>query len=281
MPSEQCLLVCVDGSDYTEPSLEHAMWLADRVDSQRLVVSHIADIAKYQVPFVNEMGAGIGLQPCNQLFTEIHKQEQNQIKALEERVNLLLSGSNWVDRYQFVVQRGRPTEVLNSTKVNYTHVVFGKRGDSFEYNPDHLGSNLARFLKQAKVPCLLSSRKFEPIRKVAVICSQNQNWQSVAALLSDTFDPKNLEFSFFEYFRRESPETLLQLKNKLTKAAVAVQSQEIRDADDETIIESIRSCDADLLVIGAHRESHFMQWMFSPIANTVLQSCRIPTLLCQ
>ena len=275
------ILVCVDGSDYTEPSLLHAAWLGEQVGASRLIVSHIADVGKYLVPFVNELGAGIGLQPCNGLFSEIHKQEQDLLGALEARIAKTLESANWANRYEFVVERGRPPEALQSSGASYSHVVFGKRGESFSYDQEHLGSNLGKFLKHAAVPCLLSSRKYEEIRKVALVCTQTQEWESVVRFAEQATWMGQPQIQLIHSFQGELPKPLEQLQSKLKASGVRCDLCELQIGDDSSIIDRVCALEANLLVIGAHCESHFMHWLATPLGKTIIKSCRIPILVCR
>lgn len=275
------ILVCVDGSDYTEPSLKHAVWLGDRVGAQRLIVTHIADVAKYQVPVVNELGAGIGLQPCNGLFSEIHKQEQDLLDELERRVKQVLQETPWRDRYDFVVGRGRPSEALNPSGVGYSHVVFGKRGDSFSYDQEHLGANLGRFLRHARTPCLLSSRRCEPIRKVACVLADDQEWRHVLDVFQGDLDPNGLQVHLMHTFEDEVPSEIEASVPGLQRAGAEVLIEKLQGSKDERVIEAVKRIRADLLVIGASRGGHLFHWVGTPLGKSIIRDCRIPILLCQ
>lgn len=275
------ILVCVDGSDYTEPSLLHAAWLGERVGADRLIITHIADVSKYQVPVVNELGAGIGLQPCNGLFSEIHKQEQELLDVLERRIADTLRDTPWQNRYDFVVARGRPAEALHPSGIGYSHVVFGKRGDSFSNDQDHLGANLGRFLRQAQVPCLISSRQWTSIRKVACVLTPDQEWQCVIGLLHGVLDLKALQVHLMHAFEGDSPAALTACIPSLQESGAEVLTTALPDADDGTIVKAVQRVQADLLVIGASSGGHFFHWLGSPLGRSIIRDCRIPILLCR
>ena len=273
------ILVCVDGSDYTEPSLRHAAWLGDRVGACRLIVSHIADVGKYQVPFVNELGAGIGLQPCNGLFREIQKQEQEMLESLKQRVAHELNEAGWHGKYELVIERGRPEEALAATGITYSHVVFGKRGESFSYDQEHLGSNLGKFLKHSAVPCFLSSRKYQAIKKVALIFADDQDWESVVHFAESLTDMASLQFHLIHTFSQAVPKELSTLYESLFALNSHTQFHELSDSHEHVIIAKVREINADLLVVGANQESHFFQWLASPLGKSVIKECRIPIIL--
>jgi len=272
------ILVCVDGSDYTEPSLLHASWLGTHVDADKLIVTHIADVTKYQVPFVNELGAGIGLQPCNGLFSEIHKQEQELLEDLKIRVSKCMNETPWCDRYDFVVERGRPAEVLHASRVPYAYVVLGKRGESFSYDQVQLGSNLSHFLKHSSVPCLLSSRSFQPITKVALVLAEDCEWESVIKWAQNSVKLDGLEFHVIHSWKTNRC-SLESLQSSIPASKAGFFMHEIKNCEDSSIINKVCDVFADLMIIGAHRGSHFFDWMSTPLGKTVIRDCKIPILV--
>ena len=278
------ILVCVDGSDYTEPSLHHAAWLADRMGVQNLLVSHIADVSKYQVSFVNDLGAGIGLQPCNGLFSEIHKQEQDLLDELQERVKVSLMEVEWHGEFEFVVQRGRPAEALHLNQAcrRFAAVVMGKRGDSFSSDKDQLGANLGKLLREVSVPCLMSSRQFFPIRDIALVMLAEQEWQAAVSFFSEyPLILKGLRVHLLHSFGDKFPVELEALKGQLVRNGVEFNVTSLDDPQDAVVAQRVQQTGAEMMVIGAHREASVLQWFTTPVAKAIIKACRIPILLCR
>ena len=281
--SEGSILVCVDGSDYTEPSLLHATWLADRVGASKIIVSHIADVGKYQLPIVNELGAGVGLQPCNGLFSEIHKQEQDLLEDLSRRVGKVLGETNWKNNYEFVVERGRPAEALHPDEGyhRYSHVVFGKRGESFSADRENLGSNLGKFLKESPVSCLLSSRGFQPINEIALVLVPSQEWRSVIEVVKSYQFSPTVRIKLLHGFGNNLPAEVEGLISSIKSNSCGIELLPVTEDRDDEIAKSVCSYGVDMLVVGAHRERHFFQWLSSPVGKSIIKDCRIPILVCR
>lgn len=278
------ILVCVDGSDYTEPSLLHAAWLADRLGIQKLYVSHIADVSKYQVPFVNELGAGIGLQPCNGLFSEIHKQEQELLEALRERIRNSLEIADWRGEFEFVVERGRPAEALHLKEASrrFAGVVVGKRGESFSEDKDHLGANLGKFLREVSVPCLMSSRQFRSIREIAVVLMQDQDWQSAVGFLNEHLSLlRGSRVHLLHSFLDNLPSEFEELQEQIKSEGIELNVDLLEHQENAAVARKVKQADADMMLIAAQRDATLLQWFTTPVAKGIIKECRIPILLCQ
>lgn len=275
------ILVCVDGSDYTEPSLQHACWLGERVGAAALVVRHISDVGQYQVPFVNELGAGIGLQPCNGLFGEIHRQEQERLEGLSKRVELELKNSVFADRYRFVVERGRPLDVFTTSPTEYTHVVFGKRGESFSYDQNHLGSNLGKFLKNVSVPCLLSSRAFSDISTIGLVFDSGCEWKSAVDYFLNAKGFHSLTFHLIHFWEEDAiPEEMRTVMDRFKSLGIKHTLKSMLEKKESAVIDFVQKENCDLLALGAKSMSS-LHWISSTVAKSIVKQCRIPIVVCR
>jgi nucleotide-binding universal stress UspA family protein len=275
------ILVCVDGSDYMEPSIQHACWLGERVDADELVVAHISDTGQYQVPFVNELGAGIGLQPCNGLFGEIHKQEQDRLDDLSKRVKIAFQDSAFAERYRFGVWSGRPIDVLSSPKVAYSHVVFGKRGDSFSDRKDHLGANIGKFLKAVSVPCMLSSRAFKDITDVAIVCAPDSAWQSVIKFFLHHSGLHSLNLHILHSWEDSMPQAMKDAISELASLRIAHTLTIMEKNIEKSVVEYVNGNSCNLLALGASKKTGFFDGNPVPVAKSIVKRCRVPIVICR
>ena len=272
--------MCVDGSDYMEPTIQHACWLGQRVDADELIVAHISDTGQYQVPFVNELGAGIGLQPCNGLFGEIHKQEQERLEELSTRVRTVLQDTVYSDRYQFGIWNGRPIDVLSSPKVTYSHVVFGKRGDSFSDRKDHLGANIEKYLKAVTVPCMLSSRAYHTISDIAILCTSDSEWHSVMRFFLQYPGLHSLNFHLLYSWKDSMPSGMKEAVNELASLRVAYTSIDLGKDFEKPLTDYIDREKCGLLATGAfHKKGLFGKG--PPISPSIVKQCRTPIMICR
>ena len=275
------ILVCVDGSDYVEPTIQHACWLAKRVDADELLVAHISDTGQYQVPFVNEMGAGIGLQPCNGLFGEIHKQEQERLEQLSGRIKAAFEDTDYAERYQFGIWSGRPIDVLSYPKMSYSHVVFGKRGDSFSDRKDHLGANIWKFLKTVAHPCMLSSRAFKDISDVAIVCTADSDWQSVMKFFLQYPGLHSLRFHLLHDWKDAMPEAMKEKINEFASLRVSYSVTTLGKKVENSVIDYVNSEQCGLLAMGAFHRTGFLGGKAAPIAPSIVKDCRVPIMICR
>jgi nucleotide-binding universal stress UspA family protein len=273
----ESLLVCVDGSNYTDPTLQYASWLGERVGIESIVVSHISDICHYQVPFVNEMGAGIGLQPCNGLFGEIHRQEQEKVEALKVHVDEIMQDGPFAERYHLVVEQGRPSELLDELHAGYKYVVFGKRGESFAEDRDHLGSNLDRFLKASEVPCLLASRAYQPIDAVGIIAYPGLEWAQMLDFVQ-TASSKPFKKILLIHAHGELSDSLAQASSVLKEGADEVELKGLDTDKDLLVAEAVNGSGMDLIMTGSRHSSGLFHWISTPVAKEILKRCRVPLL---
>ena len=79
------ILLCTDGSAYSEVCCRYAAWLAKRSNAA-VEVFYLTDIRQFEIPFVADLSGSLGVQPYRDMITQLQSMEKQKAAAsLSER----------------------------------------------------------------------------------------------------------------------------------------------------------------------------------------------------
>ena len=271
------ILVCVDGSEYTESSVAHAVWLSQLIGSEKVRVHYVTDVSKFRIPLVNEMGSSVGLQSCNGLFSELYEQEKANVRLIEDRVRKTFEESDSKVNYEFVADQGFPLDALKLEDVDYSHLVIGKRGENRAADASHLGSHMCDFIEHARQTCLVSSASYSPIARCLMLVFEESDLQ----LQLDYWKEFSVNFEFVIAIAEKKVS-----QSKISEAAEELEFRGLKVRVSEGIFENAESvrdllqrkqCEAVSVVWNSAPKwlSFFKKGDLLPVMNI----CRVPFLI--
>jgi nucleotide-binding universal stress UspA family protein len=160
-------------------------------------------------------------------------------------------------------------------------IVIGKRGEAADFNSGHLGSNIERVVRSTKIPVLVASRSFQPIKKVLV-----------------AFDGGPSSLKAIEYFAKQKQYNSLEClvlsvgvdstdQRRQLEGAVATLKTGGYNATGEivaghtemAIAAKVEQANFDLLLMGAYGHSHIRNLIIGSTTTEMIRSCKVPVLL--
>ncbi|MDM7255844.1 MAG: universal stress protein, partial [Paracoccus sp. (in: a-proteobacteria)] len=154
------ILALVDGSIYCESVCRHAVWVA-RQNGAAVDVVHV--LGRREVGFRLALGAN-GKRPGQdngRAETELSHLVQMRGQAILDKAHDLISAENIT--VTTGLMKGDLLSVLRDVAAGAELIVIGKRGEAADFATGHLGSNLERVVRAARLPIFVASRAFRPI----------------------------------------------------------------------------------------------------------------------
>jgi nucleotide-binding universal stress UspA family protein len=117
------LLVCTDGSSYSEVCCEYAAWLAARHGSA-VDVLYVTDLRQYEMPMMADLSGSIGAQPYQNLVGQLQEIENLKRESVEQVARKVFEMGGFTGELGFI-HRG--------------HARGRGRGPGGALRPDHAG----------------------------------------------------------------------------------------------------------------------------------------------
>ena len=97
------------------------------------------------------------------------------------------------DRVKTHHTTGLLVDSLREFERPYDLILLGKRGLNSEYAPEHIGSTVERVVRASHKPCLVTSREFHPVSKVALAYDGGESCSRALEYVKSSGLSKNLE----------------------------------------------------------------------------------------
>ncbi|MCU0776208.1 MAG: universal stress protein [Akkermansiaceae bacterium] len=146
-------------------------------------------------------------------------------------------------------RHGSVVETLDEFEKGAELVVIGKRGEHADFAKGHLGSNLERVIRSARIPVLVAARECKPIR------------------------------SFLLAFDGGRELSLGHAATGLRGAGFTVKADLSPGDPDEVITAEVGKRDIGLLVMGAYGHSRVRQLILGSTTTHLIRTCHVPVML--
>ena len=148
------ILALVDGSIYSESVCHHAAWAASRLGAG-VDVLHV--LGRREAP-AGDLSGTLHLGARTALLEELAQLDARRAKLAQARGRAILEDARDIigaDGLAPVTPRLRHGDLLDAvaeTEPEIRAIVIGKRGEAADFASGHLGSNLERVVRSARVP---------------------------------------------------------------------------------------------------------------------------------
>jgi nucleotide-binding universal stress UspA family protein len=275
------ILACTDGSSYARSIYQHAGWAASRTTASILAL-HV--IERPEPTGSHDLSGSIGVDANAELLTELAALDETQARVARLRGKAILEDAvSQLPSHQVVTlqRHGSLVETLDEFEDSASLLIIGKRGGHAESAQDHLGSNLERVVRSARIPVLVASRAFQPINRFLIAFDGGPSafkavhhvatgplLQGIACHLVAVGKPgSDLE--------RALEKSALELRS----AGFQVTASLLPGHPEEVIAAQVREHSIDLLVMGAYGHSRIREFILGSTTTTLIRTCHVPVLL--
>ena len=282
------ILLCTDGSTFSQSSYQYVSWLAPRLNAATDVL-YVTDIRSQKVASMGNWSGSIGFDTANDLLEQIVELEHQKAKLNQQRAQLILQAaqkclaSQGVGDVKTIHETGFLVDSFHKFEAQADLIVLGKRGEHAQFATKHLGSNTERIIRASHKPCLITPLNYQPIERILLAYDDSKSCQKVLQFLVSSPAFKDLELHLLTVAKKEDDPKAIEYLNsgreKLEKAGLNPICYVLQGDPEIVISNYIKSHSISLLVMGAYGHSRIRSLIIGGTTVQMLRSTHIPVLL--
>ena len=145
------LLICTDGSNYSQECCRYAAWLAKQM-AAKVEVLYVTDLRQFEIPAVADLSGSLGIQPYEGMIAQLQEVEAQKAKFVEESAMAIFEAQGVLERTTFHHQTGMLVDAIEDYAERADMILLGKRGENANFATEHLGSMLERVVRASTKP---------------------------------------------------------------------------------------------------------------------------------
>lgn len=277
------LVVCVDGSLYTQACCAHAAWCAGRLPGARITLVYATDLRKFEVPLVADISGSLGIQPFQSVLGQVQEFEKQKAAAVFEHARRHLAAEGFAGEVAVRHETGLLVDKLVEVQTDADLVVLGKRGENADFASAHLGSTMERVVRASRVPCLVASRRFHPVARALVAFDGSATTRRALDLVLDSPLFADLELDVVTVAEEGRDDAALALLREAGAAADSRQRKVFchlaRGNPEDAISAHVAHARVDLLVMGAYGHSRIRHLLVGSTTTEMMRLSPVPLLV--
>ena len=275
------LLICTDGSNYSQECCHYGSWLAKKTGAA-VEVLYVTDLRQFEIPAVVDLSGSLGIQPYEGMITQLKEMEEHKSGFVRDSAMKIFESEGLSDRTKFYHETGLLVDSIEEYADRADMVLMGKRGENANFATEYLGSSLERVIRALKKPCLVTSRKFRPITRALIAYDGGKSSHEVLEFIrqSEFFRSLNLHLVVVDEKHSEDQTTarLREAEKVLKDSGLSPECQVLNGMVETAIADYVEQAEVDLLIAGAYGHSRIRKFFIGSTTTELLRRCRIPVL---
>lgn len=281
------ILLCTDGSPYSQVSYEYTAWIAMRMDVE-IEVLYVTDLRKEKAVRSPDFSGSIGVDAYQQLLSKLVDIESDRAKLNHKRAKYILQqaeaflSSREVDRITLTHETGFLVDLFHKFESNADLIVLGKRGETADFATEHLGVNMERIVRSSHKPCLVTPREYKPINRVLLAYDGGESCQKALNYITKYPVFSDLDLHLITIATKDKKTALKHLKTA-SETATSVNfnptCQLLTGEPEEKMQRYVENHDIDFLIMGAYGHNRIRHLVIGSTTAQMLRSSHIPVLL--
>ena len=281
------ILLCTDGSAYSQVGYEYAAWLAQRLNAT-VEVLYVTDERGEQAAQTADFSGSIGIDSYQQLLRELVEVESAKAKINHQRAKIILHGAKQflsdrrVDNIKLTHETGFLVDLFHELEQDNDLIILGKRGENANFADEHLGANMERIVRSSHKPCLVTPRQFQPVNRVLLAYDGGKSCQRAIQYLtqSSAFDDLELHIITVNTGNTEKAQQRLESARKIIETTQLNPVMQLLSGNAEAEIEQyIAGKNIDLLIMGAYGHNRIRHLIIGSTTAQMLRNSHLPVLL--
>ncbi len=282
------ILLCTDGSSFSQSSYQYAAWLAPRLNAA-IEVLYVSDIRTQKTAGTGDWSGSIGIDASKELLNKLVELEHEKAKLNHHKAKFILQNAEHffatynISDVKFTHHTGFLVDSLHEFEAQADLIMLGKRGENAEFASGHLGANLERVVRSSHKPCFVTSRNFQPITKILLAYDGGKSCQKALQFLIESPTFKDMELHLLTVAKKQPDEGAmsdLQTAEMKARTAGFVPICQIMHGEPEKIIASyVEKQNINLLIMGAYGHNRIRHLVIGSTTAQMLRSSHIPVLL--
>ena len=281
------ILLCTDGSAYSQVSYEYAAWLAQRKPFA-IEILYVTDRRGEQATQAADFSGSIGVDSYQQLLSELVELESARAKVNHQRAKIILEeakqffSDRHIDEVKLTHETGFLVDLFHKLETNSDLIILGKRGENANFATEHLGANMERIVRASHKPCLVTPKEFKPIKRILLAYDGGQSCQKAVDYLAKMSEFSDLELHIICATKRdrETASKHLLTASEIVKAGGFNPICEVLEGNPEPEMEKyVVEKNIDFLLMGAYGHSRIRHLVIGSTTAQMLRSSHIPVVL--
>ncbi len=281
------ILACTDGSLYAPSVYRHAVWAASLHEAD-LHVLHVIERHEHHAPA--DLSGSIGFDANAELLAELSKLDEARARVARLRGQAILddavkqlgrSGTAGTRHVKATQRHGSLVETLDEFEKDAALVVIGKPGEHADFAKGHLGSNLERVVRSARIPVLVAARELKQPERFLIALDGGPS--ALKAVLHAVASPllRGMACHLLSVGQPggDLARALEEAAASLQGAGFAVTADLLPGDPEEVIAAEVKRRDIGLLMMGAYGHSRIRQLILGSTTTSLIRTCQIPVLL--
>jgi len=276
------VLLCSDGSAYSQVCCEYAAWLAGRT-ACRFEILYVTDLRQFEVPMIADLSGSLGVQPYQAILGKLQELEQEKAKVVLQEAARFFAERVPSAEVTTTHRTGFLVDCFSDFEKDADLVMLGKRGENANFATEHLGSTMERVVRASKKPCLVTSRAFKPVERVLLAYDGGKSGRRALEFLENDDTLRGLEVHVVIVAAREAEDaalaTLREAEERLTEAGFRPVCQMMHGIPEDEIADYIEAKAIHLIIMGAYGHSRIRHLVIGSTTAEMMRQCRVPVLL--
>ncbi|MGK7908674.1 MAG: universal stress protein [Synechococcus sp.] len=284
------LLLCTDGSAFSQVSYEYVAWLAQRIPLE-IDVLYVTDVRKERAIPTHDFSGSLGIDSYQELLDRLVELEREVAKIEHQRAKTILQTAQ-----AFFIERGIPESAIklvhetgflvdcfDKWEASCDLIVLGKRGETASFATEHLGSNVERIVRASHKPCLVTPREFRPISSLLFAYDGGSSCQKALNFLVDSPLYKGLTLHLVTVAKGQNKQAAEQLLSSaaqtLTAAGYEPTCNILQGNPEDAILNYVDTHNVDSLLMGAYGHNRIRRLLIGSTTTQVLMRSHLPVML--
>jgi len=282
------ILLCTDGSLFSQSSYKYGAWLANRLQA-KVDVIYVTDTRRTTVAETRNLSGSVGFGAAEALLNQLVALEHERAKLDRQRAQIILEDArqvlsdNGVKQIELIHETGFLVDCLESFEKEADLIILGKRGETAEFASKHLGANIERIVRASSKPCLVTSRQFKPVQRLLLAYDGSPSGQKMLQFLIDSPALKGLELYIITVGKNLEDETAIATIKEAQQKSQIGGFQPISILKEGSPEIAIATCaeenKIDLLMMGAYGHNRIRYLVIGSTTTQILRTTKIPVLL--
>lgn len=282
------ILLCTDGSQFSENSYHYGAWFAQQLNAA-IKVLYVTDIRAQKSVESTNLSGSIGLGSSEQLLKQLVELEHEKAKLNHQKAKLILQNAGKVlatlsvSNLEIIHKTGFLVDCLDEFAAQPDLIILGKRGETANFAAGHLGANTERILRSLQRPCLITPAQFRPIERVLFAYDGSMSGQKILQFLQNNPIVTELELHIITVSKKpDDPQAIARLeaaKQGVEKVGFKLIVQLLTGHPETVIAEYGAAHGINLLLMGAYGHSRIRHLVIGSTTVQVLRKSQIPVLV--
>jgi nucleotide-binding universal stress UspA family protein len=277
------ILLCSDGSKYSQVCCEYGSWVLSRLAEAKLDLLYVSDLRQYEFPLIADLSGSLGVQPYQSVITQLEELEETKAAALFDAAKSVFASAGQENRIKTHHNTGLLVDTLRDFEAPYDLILLGKRGQSSESAVEHIGSTVERVVRATHKPCLVTSREFKPVNKIALAFDGGESCYKALRFIQGSKLFEGIEIHLVTVPDDSGEEFALkhlrEAEALLVESGITPVCQMLSGVTEDVISSYVEEAGINMLLMGAYGHSRIRRFLIGSTTTEMIRRCHVPIML--